>query len=435
MNTRTLYALVRKDLLVYFTDRRAVILTFVVPLMLASFMGFLFRGKSDAKEKYRIPILIVDEDQSPLTRSIIKSVQADADLAVQDSTRAAARQAVGEGKFKVAVVFGKEFGAQAVKAFFQTQNKPELLLFYDPSHSATVGMVRGILIQHTMQIVSKEAYQGDVGMDVLKATLAALDDQPDFGGKERSALKEMFGSILKWQVQSKQGSSSATKDKLAPAGIGLPYELREEQIVLGKVTYNSYAHAFAGNGIQFLMFSAIETGTAILTERQRGLWKRMRAAPLPRKLILISRMISGALIALATLLVLFGLGIAVFHVQIGGSAAGFLLIAAASSLMAASFGLLLAALGKTPQATRGIAVLVVLLLAMLGGAWVPSFIFPTWLQSLTLAIPTRWAIDGLEAMTWRGLGFSSALRPTGVLLGFAVIFFALAFARFRWDAE
>ena len=44
--------------------------------------------------------------------------------------------------------------------------------------------------------------------------------------------------------------------------------------------------------------------------------------------------------------------------------------------MAATFGLLVAALGETPAATRGVTTLAVLMMVMLGGAWVPTFVFP-----------------------------------------------------------
>jgi ABC-2 type transport system permease protein len=72
-------------------------------------------------------------------------------------------------------------------------------------------------------------------------------------------------------------------------------------------------------------------------------------------------------------------------------------------------------------------------MVMLGGAWVPTFVFPEWLQRLTVVMPTRWAVDGLDAMTWRGLGLDAALAPVGVLLAFAALFAALALARFRWE--
>ena len=101
--------------------------------------------------------------------------------------------------------------------------------------------------------------------------------------------------------------------------------------------------------------------------------------------------------------------------------------------MTAAFGLLIAALGKTPDATRGLTILAMLMMVMLGGAWVPTFIFPPWLQTVTLAVPTRWAVDGLDAMTWRGLTFDAALIPMAMLLLYTGIFGALAVVRFRWE--
>jgi ABC-2 type transport system permease protein len=103
--------------------------------------------------------------------------------------------------------------------------------------------------------------------------------------------------------------------------------------------------------------------------------------------------------------------------------------------MTGTFGLMIAALGKTPEATRGLSVFATLVLVMLGGSWVPTFIFPQWLQKATVVIPTRWAMDGLDAMTWRGLGLSAALAPIAVLLLFTIVFGVLAVTRFRWEAE
>ena len=79
--------------------------------------------------------------------------------------------------------------------------------------------------------------------------------------------------------------------------------------------------------------------------------------------------------------------------------------------MASTFGLLVAALGNSPATARGVTTLAVLMMVMLGGAWVPTFIFPAWLQQFTLIVPVRWAVDGLDAMTWRGIGLSGALMP------------------------
>jgi ABC-2 type transport system permease protein len=214
----------------------------------------------------------------------------------------------------------------------------------------------------------------------------------------------------------------------------MPYAVVAQAVTSGEnVAYNGYAHSFAGMGIQFLLFASIDLGIGILLERQRGLWKRLRSAPLSRATLLIGKAASGALISMMTLIVSFAFAMLVFKVRIHGSLIGFVAVAAACSVMASTFGLLIAALGRTPGGTRGVAILAVLLMVMLGGAWVPTFIFPAWLQRLTVVVPARWAVDGLDAMTWRGFGLSAAVLPTLVLLGFAALFAALAVARFRWE--
>ena len=101
--------------------------------------------------------------------------------------------------------------------------------------------------------------------------------------------------------------------------------------------------------------------------------------------------------------------------------------------MAAGFGLLVATVGKTPKTARGVSTLVTLVMVMLGGAWIPTFVFPKWLQQITVIVPVRWAVDGLDATTWRGLGLSSAVGPTLALLAFTAVFTVISLARFRWQ--
>jgi ABC-2 type transport system permease protein len=186
-------------------------------------------------------------------------------------------------------------------------------------------------------------------------------------------------------------------------------------------------------GIQFLLFAMANLGVEMLLERQRGLWRRLRSAPVSRVTLLAGKVLSGAAISLMILGVCFAFAMIVFGVRIDGSVLGFAGVSIACALMASTFGVLVAALGNSPATARGVTTLAVLMMVMLGGAWVPTFIFPAWLQQFTLVVPVRWAVDGLDAMTWRGVGLSGALAPIGVLLAFAAVFSLVAAARFRWD--
>lgn len=65
-----------------------------------------------------------------------------------------------------------------------------------------------------------------------------------------------------------------------------------------------------------------------------------------------------------------------FGVRVSGSLPCFVAVLVGFALLTSSFGLMIAALCRTPGATRGLAILATLLMVMLGGDWVPSFIFP-----------------------------------------------------------
>ncbi len=377
-------ALMRKDLRLFLTDRRAVIMSVVAPIAIASFFGYIFGSGFGNADSSRIAILISDEDNSAFTREIITRLQADAALDAKTSTPGPARNSVQRGKATVALLIPKNFSTDTGKAFLMGGVKPEIGILFDPSHSLEMRMIQGILTAAIMETTGKQLLGGEG----------------------------------------------------AGGGMKIPFKVNAESITSGRgIQYNGYAHSFGGMGIQFLLMVGVDAGVAMLLLRKQGVWKRMRAAPLSRTVVLGSKAASSAVTSMATLMILFAFARVVFGVKIQGSMAGFLGICLAFSLMTAAFGLLVAAIGKTAEATRGLAILVTLLMVMLGGAWVPTFIFPKWLQSLTVVIPTRWAVDGLDAVTWRGLDFSAVQNSILMLLGCALVFGVLAIVRFRWEAD
>jgi ABC-2 type transport system permease protein len=426
-------ALTRKDVKLFFGNRRALLVTIAAPIAIASFFGYLFGG-GGSTEPSRIAVLAVDQDGSAISREIAAGLTADKNLEVKPSTLEPAREAVRKGKAVVAFVIPKGFGADAGRAFFNGgASKPEIALLYDPSHGAEMSMVQGILTGHVMEAVSKEMFNGQTGRSVVKDTLAQLD-RFDMAPEQKKGLRGLLEGVQGWNAAQETGTGSAQE---APrVGLTLPYQVRSEAVTSGTgVKYNGYAHSFGGMGIQFILFLGIDIGIGLLMQRQTGVWKRLRAAPLSRGVLLGSRATSAAITSMFVLMVLFAFARVVFGVRIQGSVAGFLGVCAAFSLMTAAWGLLIAALGKTPEATRGLSIVTTLFMVMLAGAWVPTFVFPAWLQKLTVVIPARWAMDGLDAMTWRGLGFSAAALPIALLSGCALAFGALAVLRFRWDVD
>jgi ABC-2 type transport system permease protein len=432
MRLRAAAAVAAKDIKLFLRDRRALLFTLAAPIAIATFFGFLFSGNGSS-ERTKIPVLAADEDRSEVSRALVKGLAGDEALEVRAATAFEAREAVRKGKATVGLVVPKGFGDAAAKALFRGGAKPELDLLYDPSHWGEMGMVRGLLTQHAMEAVTQAAFNGEAGRRAIGDALASAESSTALEPGDRKALTDMLRGVATWQdrIQAEPHGEAAQA-----GGLSIPFQAKEEAVTSGTgVAYNGYAHSFAGMGIQWILFTAIELGAGILLERQRGLWKRLRSAPLSRFTLLLGKAAGGTATALFCLAGTFGFALLFLEVRIHGSVAGFLALCLASSLMAAAFGLMIAALGRTVAATRGLSVLAVLLLTMLGGGWVPSFLFPAWMQKLTLAIPTRWAVDGLDGVTWRGLGLGYALAPAGVLLLFTALFGAVALWKFRWEEE
>jgi ABC-2 type transport system permease protein len=405
-------------------------MSFMVPIAIASFFGSIFSGPSRNAEPARIAVAIVDQDGSAISSGVIAGAQTDKNLKLTLPTEADARDTVRRGKTVVAVIIPKGFGEAAGNAFFSNGAKPPLELLYDPSHAMELAMVRGVMTEHVMQAVSREMFGGQQGRAMIERTLPQVQGSAMPDDQKRS-LVEMLASVQKFYQTNPAGSGQAAA---APAGITMPYTVHEQAVTSGSNTaYNGYAHSFAGMGIQFLLFAMANLGVEMLLERQRGLWKRLRSAPVSRMTLLAGKMLSGTLISLLTLWVSFAFAMIVFRVRIEGSTLGFIGISLGVALMAAAFGILVAALGNTPASARGITTFAILIMVMLGGAWVPAFVFPAWLQQFTLVVPVRWAVDGFDAMTWRGIGVSGAVMPIVVLLAFAAAFMTIAAARFKWE--
>jgi ABC-2 type transport system permease protein len=375
-----MWELVRKDLRQFAADRKAMIISFAVPVSIASFMGLLFGNITSGSTPQKIGVLVVDQDRSAISKEAVQKLNGSPSAEVKETTLEDARAKIRKGEAGIAVVIPPGFGDKALQALAGGP-KPQMEALVDPARSMEAQVVQGAVIQATMGAVAHAA----------------------------------------------SGSDTAGS---------LPFEIKSNKSVTGlSDNWSGVSHAFAGMAIQGLLFWAVESAMIILRERRMGIWSRLRSAPISGNTMIFGRLLSSALRALLVLSVVIGFGIAVFGIRVRGSYTGLALLGVADAFMAAGFGLFVASLGKTEAQSRGLTILAVLTMTMLGGAWFPSFMMPGWVQTLSLGIPVRWAVDGLDGMTWRGLGLDAAAKDAAVLLGFATVFTVFALRRFRYESS
>ncbi|HVL14369.1 MAG TPA: ABC transporter permease [Gemmata sp.] len=357
-------ALAGKDWRLFWADRRAAVLAFAVPVLLASAFGMIFHRPAQS-ESAKLPVAVVVEGDDAFSRRVVADLLASPRLDARVMSRAEAEAKVASRRPAVAVVLPRDFGTAA------SGGTPRVEILHHPTTAVERQWAEGVLTEAVMKRVA-----GD-----------------------------KLGPLA---------------DKLAP-----PFAV-DAVTPQTHAAFNAYSHSFCGMTLQYLLFWGMESGLVFLRERNRGTWARVRAAPVPLWAALAGKTVSTAWIALLQVLVTFVFGYVAFGVVVGGSWAGFVLLAVAASLLAASTGLLVAAVGGTESRARSVSILVILSVSMVGGLWLPAFLLPAWVSDIAVSLPTTWAMNGLEAVTWQGRGLAAAAPAAGVVAAFAVAFTALA---------
>ncbi len=375
--------LAQKDWRLFWADRRAALLCFVVPIVLASAFGLIFNQPTQALTETRLPILIVVEDDGPFTAKVVTDLLASPRLEARVVSAAEAATLVVEQPGQPAIVLTRGFERLKQWQPGNTNDRPELRILHHPAGMADRQWAEGVATEVIMQRLAREK----------------------FGGFSAGVPDSAFTTPMQVHATAITGNSDAQ--------------------------FNSYSHSFCGMTLQYLLFWGMESGLLFLRERQRGVWGRMRAAPVSLGSVLAGKAIATAAIAMLQVLVTFGFGYLVFGVTVSGSLLGFVLLALAACGLAAATGLLVAAIGGTEARARSVSILVILGVSMIGGLWVPAFMLPQWVRELALSLPTTWAMRGLSAATWEGLGLRAILPSVAVVTAFAAVFLVLATLRLK----
>ena len=157
--------------------------------------------------------------------------------------------------------------------------------------------------------------------------------------------------------------------------------------------------------LQYLLFWGMESGLVFLRERRRGVWCRMRAAPVSLGCVLTAKALSTA--AIATPAGAGDVRLRLPRVRRRGDRFARRLRAAGGGSVRAGRGYRVARgrHRRNRERARSVSILVILGISMIGGLWVPSFLLPVWVRDAASSLPTSWAMHGLGGVTWQGQGF------------------------------
>jgi ABC-2 type transport system permease protein len=195
-------------------------------------------------------------------------------------------------------------------------------------------------------------------------------------------------------------------------------------------TPDTYQQTIPGYTVMFVFFLIGTISSSMIDERRQGTFRRLLAMPVSKTAIVGGKLLSTLLIGLIQVAILFGVGVLVFHMDLGREYLGLALLSIALVACAVSIGLA----ASTTQ-IGGVLVPMLIVAALLGGCMFPIDLMPPFLRVVSYAVPHRWALHGFQNLIVRGQGLLQVLPQIGVLLAFTLVFFLAASRRIDYEEK
>ncbi|MFE9916858.1 ABC transporter permease [Micromonospora sp. NPDC005553] len=186
-------------------------------------------------------------------------------------------------------------------------------------------------------------------------------------------------------------------------------------------------------------------GIWIPIERDRGVLKRYRGTPMPKWVWFAGKVIMVVAIGIAETALLLAFAVALFDLDLPGTAAKWLTFGWVSVLGVTACtlcGIAISSLARTARSGSAVVTPVALVLQFISGVFFVFTDLPTWMQQVAALFPLKWMCQGLrsvflpESFGTQEPGGSFELGRVAVVLAlWCVIGVVLCLTTFRWTTK
>ncbi|NQU85829.1 MAG: ABC transporter permease [Mariniphaga sp.] len=396
--------LFKKDLKLFLKDKRSVLLTFLLPIILISLFAFAFGGigtRSNSSDP--INLLVTDIDNSEASNKIVLALDSLKGLQLKISDLEESKELVSKGNYPGALIFHKGFEDSVMAG---TTLPVELL--YDKACEMEIGLLQPILMSNIMPMIGQQTVSKNI-KNYLNKTFPGMD-------------KSISEKIL----------SDVTSEENENSNFGFDSEIKMTSIVGETEETNlGLIQAVAGTAIMMLLFSVAGMGASILEEKEKGTLSRLLYSPLNTNTILFGKMFSTFFIAILQLTLMFLFAWLVFGLNLLLNIPALILMIIATAFAVSSFGIFLAAISKTRGQAQSLSTLIILIMSAIGGSMIPLFIMPAIMKKIAVFSVNYWGIEGFYDIFWRELPLINILPKILILIGIGVSMSLISLRLFR----
>ncbi|AZQ59434.1 ABC-2 transporter permease [Maribacter sp. MJ134] len=395
-----------KELLLLTRDLGGLAVLFIMPLLLVITITVIQDNTFKIIQENKIPILLVDMDKGNVSDQVKESLVASNlfDVIVEkDEGRA--QNLVQTGTYQLAVILPQnlskdldlkiasnvegilaKFGVEEEKLPNTPIANKEIRLYFDPaSQQSFKSSVRNNIDKMIAQIESQsiyKAFQQELGED---------DTEPFFETESFISFREII--------------PNADKQASIP---------------------NSTQHNIPAWTLFAIFFIILPLSINMVKEKNQGTFVRLRTQPVSYAIVLGGKALIFLAVALLQFALMLLLGIYLFplidlpKLEVAGRLPLLFIVAFFAGLAAVGLGLLLGTIAKSQEQSAPFGATFVVILAAIGGVWVPVFAMPKFMQVISNVSPMNWGLNAFYDVFLRHVGFLEIIPEISLLFLFFI---------------
>lgn len=397
-------AVFSKEWRLLWRDKVGLIFLFILPMCLVLFITLT--SSVDASKPRQLKLLLINQDPNgEYSKGVVKALKKVDNFVISQSLPkttlniTTAKQAVGAGDYQAVIVIPAQLSKQVddkIQQQIQSRNKSsaspgDIKLLFDPAlpknfqdqiSSAVQVLTQAIEIQLWQQVISQ----------LTTHTKPAIDED-------------------------KAGMVDIKSDYVTDNATNQPNDVQQ----------NVPAWALFG-----MFFIITPLSGMIVKERRLGVMDRLALAPVALNTIICGKIGSFVCINLLQLALMLAVGVFILPwfglptLEVTHHFGTIFCVGLAASLAATGFGMLIGSLVRTPEQANVIGPFIIVILAAIGGIFVPVYLLPEGLKHMTNFSPMYWALQSFIDIFVRNATLSQLLPNISKLLGFALVTIALA---------
>lgn len=408
-----------KEILLLKRDLGGIVIIFVMPLVLIITITLIQDSSFKSLEGTKIPLILVDYDKSDVSKIIADGLSKSKsfDVVTQNFDEKEARKAVFDGSFQMAIVIPKDL----------TKNMNESINYKVETIVSSLGVGAET---DTTKIKGNLPQPKEIHLYFDPATSAA------FKSGVKSSINEMMATIENQKVYAAFQEQLGTQDDISFDQKFISFKEitpRSETTALP----NSVQHNVPAWALFAIFFIVVPLSINLVKEKNQGTIIRILSNHTPYFIHVLGKTFTYLMICMIQFLLMLIVGIYLFpflnlpQFSVAGILPELLFVTFFAGLAAIGFGILLGTLANTQEQSAPLGATSVVILAAIGGIWVPVFLMPEFMQTVSKFSPMNWGLNAYYDIILRNGTFADVLPEVASLFAFysVTVLIALIYER------